>query len=1397
MCRVEFRPLGFTPLLTSAKQVNRRYGPKGINSAERILGAYFGNYLLSFFFFYRFKMNLNALVYDMSRRFTDLFYPPSVVESSENTGVYPDEIAVYSNTTADKLPRNFETAKMLVMHNMKGKSRTFHTLAQVECLAYVFDAQPNTKNLQHAFSDMIGACLFPNAPCLETIYFQGAKLGLSISDGCSNQLSSGVCETIEFAPMPNGSAKDLDWLENIGGPWNALKELTFNSCERLTRVNVEASELKRVTIKNCLQDSESQAHFSIEADSVRCLTLVNTRVDVYFSPSFEKIVDLRIEKPIEMYSFESDRTHLKRIVIRDAADLTLVDAGEAMIVEIYNCNNLETLLLSPTVMRVVIANCEKIQTVVGCGGTKLFTAMNCPNLTSVDLSNDDEIFKIVLHDNERLVNVSVPWDVMAEVSLTKCPKIDVQRFLTVTALPRLKTLKLWGMPQIVSFDLTLPQVFEVDIKYCDNFMHLYADKIEERCSFDLMGNPRFNKLWVGNPEKVTVKLTDCKSCVDISQAVGQAHMVLLRGMQRGVVFPETMGKVEMLLIENSGKGIRLPRCIAEVERLILRNLEELIVPDRIDAPHFVEIRNVHCLANMFETSGASIDIVDMENITGCKRIPDSWGSSYDFTVSNSPDLRHVPKLLHVENSITLRGLPNLEMAGMTISAGSISLEKLQIDGPPEHMSADTVSFFDCPKLVKPFHKLSCDVLSIRNCANLKELPVEILEPLREKVVAVSLAGVTHFSGKCLREKSDATPHVRVDFSDAVFFDQSAYAEQLGKITDVSHRVTITEFVTALATCKEASCTENVAVMRERISCMLDTYLKVDEDVRQSMVTCMENSFGACNDKPVLALNAMHSTILVADASKDFAKLEKVGLSIMRLEVVHQHARRAIRKMECIEMARGLGLNPDFVSYEDLVERRKVDPTAGTVDDVSVVLFFEITLKHRLGLPVVSSGMFFPEKIPESWLKDAAAEAQAITYEDFAAWRKHWAPWQKLQRTEFAAAFRPEQLEELQMEFEEEPEDIYGSKIEADKCVQVDGVATLFSIDDILAHWVNTGKTFYNSVLPLSEFRERVKRCVPIKSLKRPMEVCSARETHASKRPRTDSEIEAAENEEAASNQVVDSSIETEDDKNMDEDLRDEPAVDAFLDIDPLDVVERWERPASPSDVDSNDPLEQKDAWETMSYPGEAESVGAVVSGVVEEDIGLVPLEDFGFTPAQTGALDDLTRASQLLGSRSSSAEPALCPNEVTLDGSQTGAGVTLENTGQLPESCPQDPAQALRSTEDPSHDFVRKAMTTLQHPAFSVTDKTPGSLMSSSSSSWEAASRFTQVKRIVRKDGGVIALSQPAATSKKRTYRAIYMVDSDGNAKKLYKVVKKKAKTQAQPQVPQRVPQNDPGSQAI
>ncbi|GBG28337.1 U6 snRNA-associated Sm-like protein LSm1 [Hondaea fermentalgiana] len=226
--------------------------------------------------------------------------------------------------------------------------------------------------------------------------------------------------------------------------------------------------------------------------------------------------------------------------------------------------------------------------------------------------------------------------------------------------------------------------------------------------------------------------------------------------------------------------------------------------------------------------------------------------------------------------------------------------------------------------------------------------------------------------QCLREVGDLNSINTIEDALALF---GAEDIELAPFVENAYVRDIIEFLKLLASSLENRVPDLRESLLERLRDVLET-AATDEVAREEILMRMADAVDTCVDKPVWALGQMQLVAALAHARGDRTALRKLGLGVMRLGVVHQHA-------------------SNLLNLSDL-----------DVDDVCVYLKFELELRDDLGLPVSPRAMEWEQYVdvtPED-IEAARAEALAITDADLDVWLLSWAPWQEQLRGEAVVAY---------------------------------------------------------------------------------------------------------------------------------------------------------------------------------------------------------------------------------------------------------------------------------------------------------------------------------------------------------------------------------------------------------
>ncbi|GBG23869.1 Disease resistance protein TAO1 [Hondaea fermentalgiana] len=266
----------------------------------------------------------------------------------------------------------------------------------------------------------------------------------------------------------------------------------------------------------------------------------------------------------------------------------------------------------------------------------------------------------------------------------------------------------------------------------------------------------------------------------------------------------------------------------------------------------------------------------------------------------------------------------------------------------------------------------------------------------------------------------------------------------------AHERGVLAFLSKLRASKEFKSEHLQPALAQRVVEAFDIVAN-DEYAREEVLERMGDAVDACGDKPVWALNQINLIAAIARARGDRAALRRVGRGTMRLEVVHEHCARKVASFKA-------------------------------ADETCVYLRFETALKDVLELPVSSCDMLYSSHARVSAAELAAAREEALKVVDgtkaFESWLRAWPEWQRQRRLETSLRLRWENLPRNSRRFRASWADLCGNTNIADP-VRVDGKGAVWSMRDLLRHWVATGLDLHNQPLSSADIRRITRaRSVP-------------------------------------------------------------------------------------------------------------------------------------------------------------------------------------------------------------------------------------------------------------------------------------------------------------------------------
>jgi len=500
--------------------------------------------------------------------------------------------------------------------------------------------------------------------------------------------------------------------------------------------------------------------------------------------------------------------------------------------------------------------------------------------------------------------------------------------------------------------------------------------------------------------------------------------------------------------------------------------------------------------------------IDLSHSTGLTKLPENLHVKGTLNLMLCTSLTLLPVGLRVDGDLNLRGctgltsLPNdlsitkgLRLSyctGLTALPDELCVRgKLELSGCtsltslPERLTVSgSLHLSGCTSLTALPAELCVGVdLFLENCFKLESLPSSILsgidpsqsrsglhniylggsglsqdtlEWLRTAEVPnvrfhVDLRGrfSTEFSEEALSEISFTNLSRAISFWEQEAHENSPLKKPLPTLLPTESS-TVLQFLSKLRGAKEFGIMETRRTLAQRVLKALG--LLNNPECRAEVIQRMEDSLDACHDKPVWALNQLTLVGLVSSARGDRDALRSLGRRVMSLQIVHAHVEKKIA-------------------------------TLSWVDDVCVYLRFEIELLEPLHLPVDATAMIFSNYIPisDAELKAAQQEASEVSDEAFKLWLSSWAEWQRQERLEVAEGMSWEGLDfDPGVDASKVPRTDLSGEVLVDPVVLRRQV---WSLRDLLRHWVQTGLDLTNGVLSIDDLTNHAKRVRKRKSLR--------------------------------------------------------------------------------------------------------------------------------------------------------------------------------------------------------------------------------------------------------------------------------------------------------------------------
>ncbi|CAK9009910.1 E3 ubiquitin-protein ligase SspH1 (RING-type E3 ubiquitin transferase SspH1) (Salmonella secreted protein H1) (Secreted effector protein SspH1) [Durusdinium trenchii] len=549
------------------------------------------------------------------------------------------------------------------------------------------------------------------------------------------------------------------------------------------------------------------------------------------------------------------------------------------------------------------------------------------------------------------------------------------------------------------------------------------------------------------PENLSLEqglaLSKCKKLRHIPDSVTVDHGdVIIESCTALESFPRAFERVNGMLNISNCKFIELPDGLTIVEDLLMDHCEELLtVPDSVSVGASVSM--IGCVG-LAELPLAFLKVKGNLTVSNCdfETLPENLEVDLDLRAQDMPNLQSLPESFLVGGSVYIDRCPNLT-----------SLPECIFDWPPADNQHSFLRF-----TISDRHNIFMTGTGI---------PESFLDEVRERNPphvqfhtsngfgdGEGIGGLFSFGGIATGgdfgsigfEKFETLEEAVRFWSDKAVDPDGPSLEEFDYLVidpyiSQENLRGVLLFLSKLRTSDEFANKDDEVQrsLAKRIVEVLEL-LAQDEYARDEIVARFVDAVDACGDKPIWALNQMTVLANIAHARGDREALRRIGLGIMRLDIVHDHVRKAIA-------------------------------SAAVVDDVCFYLKFEVELKDSLDLPVSATSFLFPDyvKVTDDQLEAAREEALAITDEDLEDWLPSWTEWQRQLRHEVALelpdwADLPRNSRRWSASFL----DLFGDEMKDP--VRINAKGSVWSMKDLLKHWVATGLDLNNTQRSIAEMR---------------------------------------------------------------------------------------------------------------------------------------------------------------------------------------------------------------------------------------------------------------------------------------------------------------------------------------
>jgi hypothetical protein len=517
-------------------------------------------------------------------------------------------------------------------------------------------------------------------------------------------------------------------------------------------------------------------------------------------------------------------------------------------------------------------------------------------------------------------------------------------------------------------------------------------------------------------------LTSCIALTQLPKGLSVGGSLVLSGCTALTQLPEDLSVGRHLDLSGCTALTQLPDELSVGGNLDLSSCTALThLPDRLAPLNGTNAGGFDALVRLFGELAEASELY-MDDGTAPAKSPEGLAIAGSLYLDGCTALTRLPEHLTVGDNLFMRGctaltrLPTkkLEVKRNLLITGCTSLvqlsEKLAVKG--------SLSLSGCTALAElPDGLLVGRIMNLSGCTSLTHLPESVLQwPLQEDgephIIDLSSSGIPE-------ERLAALEHIAgagVQLSYSVVEDRTTGDRQFASLSAAmafwrplarpgaqnanpkndtapdlhAEPVQLDSFLNFLDRLRDTADFKNTnsrPLLAKRIV-GLTTQLAASESLAAVCHERIGQALESCGDRVIWAMNQLELTVRVHQAQQAGApeqELRDLARSLLRLQVVHQHAAAKVASL------------------------RAVDP-------IEVYLAYETQLAHALGLPLSTHHMLYENisNVNQADLRKALRAAQQADADprQVEAYLTAWGPWQQFIRGQQAEACGWERLQPM-------------------------------------------------------------------------------------------------------------------------------------------------------------------------------------------------------------------------------------------------------------------------------------------------------------------------------------------------------------------------------------------------